>query len=239
MSESRAEAGAVVLVVDDEDEIRRVVRIILEREGYEVIEAGDGLKGLRALFERSPDLVILDVMMPELDGWATLQRIRDVSDVPILMLTARGFETERSRGLRDGADDYVIKPFSPVELTARVAAVLRRAGVQKAPPPHVYDDAFLHIDHAQREVVAGGRPVALTPLEYRLLATLVERRAEVLDRDRLLALVWGDDRTVVPAQVKLYVGYLRRKLGPLPDGTSPILTVRGFGYRYRVPEAPE
>ena len=173
------------------------------------------------------------MMMPELDGWATLERMRDVSDVPIIMLTARGFDTERSRGLRSGADDYVIKPFSPMELTARVAALLRRAQGRETELPMVFDDGFLSIDKAQRKVVVGGRDVSLTPLEFRLLTTLVDHRDEVLDRDRLLTLVWGGATAVFPEQVKLYVGYVRRKIGMRADGTSPIETIRGFGYIYR------
>jgi DNA-binding response OmpR family regulator len=177
--------------------------------------------------------VILDVSMPELDGWAVLERIRDLSDVPVLMLTARGEELERVRGLQGGADDYVVKPFGKQELVARVQALLRRAA--KAPheeEPESYGDAYLTIDFAQRQVTVGERTVQLTPLEFRLLATLVRHPRQVLSRDQLLELVWGDSFGVGGDQVKLYVGYLRRKLDADAPASVPIETVRGFGYRY-------
>ena len=233
MTEALEPHGPTILVVDDEEDIRQLVRATLEREGHSVVEAVDGKDAIRKLYELRPALVLLDVMMPELDGWETLERIRDVSEVPIIMLTARGFETERSRGLRAGADDYVIKPFSPLELAARVTALLRRSGSTQEDRPAVYDDGFLRIDKAQRKVAIGDRDVSLTPLEFRLLTTLIDHRDEVLHRDRLLTLVWGGVAAVFPEQVKLYIGYLRRKLGTRPDGESPIETVRGFGYIYR------
>ncbi len=228
------DAATRVLVVDDEQDIRRLVRLTLERDGYEVVEATDGKEALRQLFATEPRLVILDVMMPEMSGWTALERIRDVSDIPVILLTARAFETERVRGLRAGADDYVVKPFSPAELAARVGAILRRS--DRNGPADVstrYEDEFLSLEKAERKVVVDGRHVALTPLEYRLLVTLIDHRGEVLDRERLLTLVWGGPGAVFPEQVKLYVGYLRRKLGNRRDGSSPIETVRGFGYIYR------
>ncbi len=161
--------NAPILVVDDEDDIRLLVREALEREGHETIEATDGRTALRRLYELHPRLVVLDVMMPELDGWQTLERIRDVSDVPVILLTARALEWERTRGLRGGADDYMTKPFSPMELAARVDALLRRAGGRETERPGVYDDGFVRIDFAQRQVVVAGAPVRLTPLEFRLL----------------------------------------------------------------------
>ncbi len=170
--------------------------------------------------------------MPELDGWATLERIRDLSDVPVLMLTARGNELERVRGLTQGADDYVAKPFGRQELLARVQALLRRATARERAVEERYADGFLEIDYANRAVTVGGRAVALTPLEFRLLAAFVQNPNQVLSRDQLLELVWGDPYGVSGDQVKLYVGYLRRKLAERPDDV-PIDTVRGFGYRYR------
>ena len=222
-----------ILVVDDEDDIRCLVREALEREGHETVEAGDGKAALRQLHELHPRLVVLDVMMPELDGWQTLERIRDVSDVPVILLTARALEWERTRGLRAGADDYMTKPFSPMELAARVDALLRRAGSRENDRPGSYDDGFVRIDFARRQVTVAGAPVSLTPLEYRLLAAFTEHQEQVLDRDQLLKMVWGSRTAVFPDQVKVYVGYLRRKLGVRSDGTSPIETVRGFGYIYR------
>jgi DNA-binding response OmpR family regulator len=223
-----------ILVVDDDSITRDLLRGVLERAGHEVREAGDGRAGLRDLYAASPDLVILDVEMPELDGWATLERIRDLSDVPVLMLTARETELERVRGLHGGADDYVVKPFGHLELAARVQALLRRAG-DRASEQETYADSLVRIDHAQRAVSYAEREVQLTPLEFKLLATFVRHPNQVLSRDQLLELVWGDAIGVSPEQVKLYVGYLRHKLDPDAPESTPIETVRGFGYRYRRP----
>ncbi len=223
-----------VLVVDDDEVARAQLRGVLERAGHEVSEAQDGRAGLRELYAKPADLVILDVSMPELDGWATLDRIRDMSDVPVLMLTARESELERVRGLKGGADDYVIKPFGTQELAARVYALLRRAGPREA-EQQTYADALVTIDFAQRAVTYGGQDVRLTPQEFKLLAVFVRHPNQVLSRDQLLELVWGDPYGVSPEQVKLYVGYLRHKLDPQAPEDTPIETVRGFGYRYRRP----
>jgi DNA-binding response OmpR family regulator len=227
--------GARVLVVDDDPDIRGLVRELLERSGYRVAAAADGREGLRALYASPPDLVLLDINMPQLDGWQTLERIRDLSDVPVIMLTARAAELEKVRGLKAGADDYVTKPFGRQELLARVEAQLRR-GSQRQEVLERYDDGYLTIDFAQRLVLVEGRGVSLTPLEFKLLATFVRHPNHVLSRDQLLELVWGDPYGVSGDQVKIYVGYLRRKLGEGAEG-GPIETVRGFGYRYRPPAA--
>jgi DNA-binding response OmpR family regulator len=225
-----------VLVVDDEADVRNLIRILLERAGHAVSEASSGREALRRLHAVRPSLVVLDVTMPEMDGWQTLERIRDLSDVPVLMLTARAGELDKVRGLKAGADDYVVKPFGRQELLARVEALLRRAG--GAPEVReTYTDSAVTIDFAAREVTAGDQTVALTPLEFRLLAALVRHPNQVLSRDQLLDLVWGDSGTVAADQVKLYIGYLRRKLGWDTDA-SPVETVRGFGYRYRPPSPP-
>jgi DNA-binding response OmpR family regulator len=225
---------ARILVVDDDPSMRDLLRGMLERAGHEVREAEDGRTGLRDLYTATPDLVILDVNMPELDGWALLERIRDLSDVPILMLTARDAEMERVRGLQGGADDYVVKPFGHQEIVARVQVLLRRTR-SRIGEQQTYADPVVTIDFAQREVRFREREVKLTPLEFRLLATFVRHPNQVLSRDQLLELVWGDSVGVSPEQVKLYVGYLRRKLEPSALGSTPIETVRGFGYRYRRP----
>ncbi len=224
-----------ILVIDDDPVSRALVRSVLERTGR-IREAGDGRAGLRELYASQPDLVVLDVEMPGLDGWTTLERIREVSEVPVLMLTARRGELERVRGLQGGADDYVAKPFGPQELAARVHALLRRAGTL-ANRAQTYADAALSIDFAQREVRYRDLPIRLTPLEFRLLASFVAHPNQVLSRDQLLELVWHDPHGVSPDQVKLYVGYLRHKLDPLAPASTPIQTVRGFGYRYRTPKA--
>jgi len=222
-----------VLVVDDEADIRELVRELLGRAGYDVVEAPNGSEALKLFYSQQPDFVILDVQMPVLDGWETLARIRDVSDVPVLMLTARAEELDKVRGLRAGADDYLTKPFGRQELLARVSANLRRAGTRET-VPELYADAFVTIDFAQRSVFAGDDQVSLTPLEFRLLTAFVQNPNQVLSHEQLLELVWGDERAAERDQVKLYVGYLRRKLGTSGDD-PPIETVRGFGYRYRPP----
>jgi DNA-binding response OmpR family regulator len=220
---------ARLLVIDDEPDVRELLRELLERAGYDTHEASDGREGLRELYATPMDLVILDVTMPGLDGWATLERIRDVSDVPVLMLTARGTELERVRGLKAGADDYVTKPFGRQELLARVETLLRRPrGLEGE--RETYADARLTIDYSQRSVTMDGAELQLTPLEFRLLSAFVRHPNQVLSRDQLLELAWGDSYSVSTDQVKLYVGYLRKKLGGDPP---PIETVRGFGYRYR------
>jgi DNA-binding response OmpR family regulator len=225
--------GSQILVVDDDDDIRGLVRTLLERAGHQVSDASDGREGLRELYAGSPDLVILDVAMPGLDGWATLERIREVSDVPVLMLTARDAELERVRGLKGGADDYVVKPFGRQELVARVDALLRRPHSRGA--QDTYADPRLSISFAQRAVRYDDREVALTRLEYRLLSVFVRHPNQVLSHEQLRELVWGDTTTASRDEVKLYVGYLRRKLAPDAPGSTPIETVRGFGYRYKTP----
>jgi DNA-binding response OmpR family regulator len=223
-----------ILVVDDDEDIRGLLLALLERAGHKIFEAPDGRTGLRELYSRSPDLVILDVAMPGLDGWATLERIREATDVPVLMLTARDAEMERVRGLQGGADDYVVKPFGRQELVARVDVLLRRprsGGAQES-----YADARLRISFAQRAVRYDEREVVLTPLEYRLLAAFVRHPNQVLNHDQLRELVWGDRLETSRDEVKLYVGYLRRKLAPDAPQSTPIQTVRGFGYRYRPPK---
>src|SRR5258708_6315020 len=224
-------AASRIFVVDDDDEIRGLLRALLERAGYEVSEASDGRSGLRELYGGSPDLIILDVAMPGLDGWATLERIREVTDVPVLMLTAHDAELERVRGLKGGADDYVVKPFGRQELVARVDVLLRRP--RSGGAEETYADTRLSISFAQRAVRYDEREVVLTPLEYRLLSAFVRHPNQVLSHDQLRELVWGDSFGTSRDEVKLYVGYLRRKLAPDAPRGTPIETVRGFGYRYR------
>jgi len=224
--------GPRILVVDDDEDIRVLLRELLERAGYRVDEAEDGRTALRRLYEAPPSLVVLDVTMPEMDGYQTLERIRDLSDVPVIMLTARTQELERVRGLASGADDYVPKPFGRQELLARVQALLRRTG-GKAEINESYRDDFVEIDYLQRRVLVRDREVQLTPLEFKLLSAFVQHPNQVLSRDQLLELVWGDPYGVSGDQVKLYVGYLRKKLDPDAPDSVPVETVRGFGYRYK------
>jgi DNA-binding response OmpR family regulator len=223
--------AARVLVIDDDDDIRGLVVELLQRAGLTVEQAPDGRAGLRAFHQSPADLVVLDVSMPELDGWETLERIRDLSDVPVIMLTARGAELERVRGLQAGADDYMVKPFGRQELVARVQALLRRARATGGDDRQdSYADDRLTIDFAQRAVTYDSRDVSLTPLEFKLLSAFVRHPRQVLSRAQLLELVWGDAYGVSGDQVKLYVGYLRRKLDPETPDAVPIETLRGFVY---------
>jgi DNA-binding response OmpR family regulator len=225
---------AKVLVVDDDEVVRALVGALLQRAGHQVLSAQDGRAALRVLFRERVDLVLLDIDMPELDGWQTLDRVREVSDVPVLMLTAQDQELDKVRALRSGADDFVVKPFGRQELVARAEALLRRSAARgPATPPDVYTDAALTVDHEQRTARAQDAELPLTPLEFRLLAAFIRHPGQVLSADRLLDLVWGD-RLGGRDQVKLAVGRLRAKLAPHVEPT-PIHTVRGFGYRYVPP----
>ena len=220
-----------VLVVDDDDDIRLLLDQLLKGGGYTVETSADGRAALRAFHANPADLVILDLSMPDLDGFETLERLRDVSDVPVILLTARTGEIDKVRGFRAGADDYVVKPFGRQELLARIAALLRRT-----PEPTLveqYDDGALSIDYAQRLVMVRGLPVRLTPLEFRLLDAFARHPGQVLSAEQLIEHCWGNEAGVSRDQVKLYVSYVRKKLGQNSDGWQPIETVRGFGYRYR------
>lgn len=218
-----------VLVVDDDPDLRALVVTLLKRNDMEAIEAADGDEAVRQFYANRPDLVVLDVSMPNRDGWAVLERIREMSSVPVLMLTSSVGELDKVRGLRGGADDYVAKPFGTQELIARIQALLRRAEPRADPPP-VHTDSAVMIDFGQRRVVAGGSELSLTPTEFKMLSTFVQHPGQVLSHDQLLELVWGDLGASSRESVKLYVGYLRRKLREA--SVDPIRTVRGFGYRY-------
>jgi DNA-binding response OmpR family regulator len=222
-----------VLVVDDDGDIRLLLQELLVGAGYLVETAPDGRAALRAFFENPADVVVLDLSMPELDGFETLERLRDLSDVPVILLTARSGEIDKVRGFRAGADDYVVKPFGRQELLARVGALLRRAGE----PTHLerYDDGTLSIDYGTRMVMCRGLPVRLTPLEFRLLDAFTRHPGQVLSAEQLIEHCWGHEAGVSRDQVKLYVSYVRKKLGQDGDGWQPIETVRGFGYRYVPP----
>jgi DNA-binding response OmpR family regulator len=195
------------------------------------IEAADGREGLRQFYEHRPQLLILDIGLPELDGWQVLERVRELGDVPVLILTAASDELDKVRGLRQGADDYVTKPFGRQELIARIEALLRRAGETDV-ADDVHSDGLVEIDFTQRRVKIDDKELDLTPTEFRLLAALVRHPNQVLSHDQLLEMAWGDSVNRSRQQVKLYVGYLRRKLADASD-QDPIETVRGFGYRYR------
>jgi two-component system KDP operon response regulator KdpE len=223
----------LILVVDDEPRMVRFVRMNLELEGYQVAEAGSGMEALQKVRDDLPDLVLLDVMMPEMDGFETLERLREISTVPVIMLTVRGDEEDRIRGLELGADDYVAKPFSPRELASRIRAVLRRADM---PSPvsktALRIDDRLEIDFRQREVIVEGERIGLRPTEYRLLYHLVNNAGWVMTHEMLLSKVWGYEYREESGLLRLYITYLRKKIEPDPAHPIYILTERGVGYRF-------
>lgn len=224
----------VILVVDDEPRISEAVAMNLELEGYQVLCADNGREALRKITGELPDLVILDVMMPDIDGFETLRMIREISNVPVIMLTVKGGETDKVRGLELGADDYVTKPFSPKELVSRVKAVMRRAqipGLVSKAEVRVDDD--LSIDFSRRTVTVKGKEVHLRPTEYRLLYHLVSNAGSVVTHETLLRKVWGYEYRNEDQYLWLYITYLRQKLGDNPKEPKYILGERGIGYRFR------
>ena len=228
-----AEPKKLVLVVDDEQRIRRFVRMNLELEGYEVIEAADGMEALDQVRERLPAVVLLDVAMPRLDGFEALQYIRQISDVPVIILTVKGEEEDRVRGLDLGADDYVTKPFSPRELASRIRAILRRvesASLETAEPLPIDED--LSIDFSNREIIVNGERVKLRPTEYRLLYHLVQNAGWIVPHQTLVRKVWGPEYEDEKRLLRLYITSLRKKIEPDPSNPRYILTERGVGYRF-------
>ncbi len=222
-----------VLVVDDEERMVRFIRLNLEHDGFEVVEAFNGQQAMDKIRETLPDLVLLDVMMPDIDGFEVLRLIRENNDVPVIMLTAKNEEDDRVQGLELGADDYVSKPFSPRELVSRVKAVLRRnEGARSSTSGLIQVDDYLKIDFDRREVWVNNELVKLRPTEYRLLYHLVQNAGWVISHDQILAKVWGYEYRDEPHYVRLYVNYLRQKLEQDPAKPKYILTERGVGYRF-------
>ena len=220
-----------ILVVDDEPRMVRFIRLNLEQDGFETLAAFNGKEALDKVREQLPDLVLLDVMLPDMDGFEVLRLIREISDVPIIMLTARSDEEDIVRGLKLGADDYITKPFSPRVLTSRIQAVLRR--YQAVMPDEVIEvDDRLKIDLGRREVWVDGQLVKLRPTEFRLLYHLVKNAGWVLTYEQILHKVWGLEYENEHHYVRLYVNYLRQKLEKDPSNPKYILTERGVGYRF-------
>ena len=228
------EQDKTILVVDDEPRIIEAVSMNLELEGYQVSAARNGYGALQKLTEDLPDLIILDVMMPEIDGFETLRKIREVSTVPVIMLTVKGEEIDKIKGLDLGADDYVTKPFSPKELVSRVKAVLRRVEMPTpAPKTEIRVDDSLSIDFSHRKVMVKGKEVHLRPTEYRLLYHLVSNAGHVLTHETLLRRVWGYEYRDEDHYLWLYITYLRQKLEEDTKHPKYILGERGIGYRFK------
>jgi DNA-binding response OmpR family regulator len=222
-----------ILVVDDEERMVRFIRLNLEHDGFHVIEAFNGTQAINKIRSDLPDLVLLDIMMPDLDGFEVLKIVREVSSVPVIMLTAKGEEDDRVRGLELGADDYITKPFSPRELVSRVKAVLRRTELASVTTRGLIEvDDRLKLDFDRREVWVEGKLVKLRPTEYRLLYHLVQKPGWVMTHDDLLTKVWGYEYRDEPHYVRLYINYLRNKIEKDPANPKYILTERGVGYRF-------
>jgi DNA-binding response OmpR family regulator len=230
---AKSPENKLILAVDDEPKMIRFIRMNLELEGYRVSEATNGMQALEKAREELPDLVLLDVMMPDMNGFETLEHIREMSTVPVIMLTVQSEEEDIVRGLTLGADDYVTKPFSPRELVSRIKALLRRA---EMPAPMektmVEIDGRLSIDFQRHEVWVEGEQVKLRPTEYRLLYHLVNNAGWVMSHETLLSKVWGPEYRDEIQYLRLYINYLRQKIEVDPAHPNYILTERGVGYRF-------
>jgi two-component system, OmpR family, KDP operon response regulator KdpE len=222
-----------ILMVEDEAGLRNAVRLYLEMEGYRVVTAVDGEEGLTKTREDLPDVILLDVMLPGIDGFETLRRLRRFSSAPVLIITAKGDENDVVKGLRLGADDYVRKPFGQAELASRIQAVLRRTSAAAAEDDTaIVVDDYLTLDFVRHEVFAGGEKVQFRPTEYRLLYHLATNPGRVQTYEQLLAKVWGPEYRDEDNYVRLYITYLRKKIEPDPAHPRYILTERGLGYRF-------
>ena len=219
-----------ILIIEDDVLQADVVRILLEHSGFNVVHAMDGVEGLRRLYEIQPDLVVLDLMLPQVDGWEVCRRIREMSTVPIIIMTSRRSDEEKVKGLRMGADDYVVKPFNPQELAARIQAVLRRT---RLPPPSKttvmrFSGGDLIVDPANLTVVVDGKPIELTPTEFTILEVLMRAVGRIVSRDELSAVLYQRETTPYERSLDVHVSHLRRKLEDV--GWTAIRTVRGQGY---------
>jgi len=222
--------SAKILVVDDEPQVRRTLRAILTGQGCSVIEARDGEEAIEEVKADCPDLVLLDINMPGIDGLETCKRIRELSDVPIIMVTVRGSEKDKVVALDAGADDYLVKPFGTQELLARVRAAVRRLPSAEEIPPFVSPN--LKIDFEHRRVIARGQPVHLTPTEFELLKQLVMNQGKPVSHLKLLHLLWGPEHSNDREPLRVFIGQLRRKIEPDPDEPRFILTEPLIGYRF-------
>jgi DNA-binding response OmpR family regulator len=227
---------AKILVIEDENDLASLLEIGLKREGYQVTSAKDGVEGLKVLWEQSPDLILLDVMMPRMNGWETCRRIREHSDVPVIMVTALGAEQDKVRGLDLGADDYLTKPFSMAELVARVRAALRRQVYPAANSEVVPIDERLAVDRVRCQVIVDGQRLELSGTEYRILACLLDNAGRIVTHQSLLTQVWGWEYVEEIDYVKVYIHHLRQKIEKDSRKPKYIITERGLGYRFQMPQ---
>jgi two-component system KDP operon response regulator KdpE len=226
-------SGKTVLVVDDESRMVEFIAMNLELEGFRVVRAANGSEALEKATKEHPDLVLLDIMMPEMDGFETLQGLRETSSVPVIFLTAKSEEVDRIKGLDLGADDYITKPFSPRELVSRIRAVLRRTEPAAVTSSEIVVDNELRVNFNQRKVIVRGQEVRLRPTEYRLLYQLVTNAGKLLTHEVLLSRVWGAEYRDEDQYVRLYITYLRQKIEKDPKNPKYILSERGLGYRFK------
>jgi len=226
-------SGKTVLVVDDESRMVEFIAMNLELEGFRVVRAANGSEALEKATREHPDLVLLDIMMPDMDGFETLQGLRETSSVPVIFLTAKSEEVDRIKGLDLGADDYITKPFSPRELVSRIRAVLRRTEPAAVTSSEIVVDSELRVNFDQRKVIVRGQEIRLRPTEYRLLYQLVTNAGKLLTHEVLLSRVWGAEYRDEDQYVRLYITYLRQKIEKDPKNPRYILSERGLGYRFR------
>jgi two-component system KDP operon response regulator KdpE len=220
-----------ILAVDDDKTLIKFLSEYLEGEGYDVVPAYRGRKALKLFYDQRPDLVVLDVMMPGMDGWEVCARLRELADTPVIMLTAKTSEADKLRGFRLGIDDYITKPFSLAELGARVKAVLARSAVSSETDKGTLYMGSLEVDVRKREATLSGEPISLTPTEFRLLLSLAKRPGEAVSQEELISAVWGDLRQKQGSALRRYVWFLRQKIEDDAGDPRRLLTVRGYGYR--------
>ena len=219
-----------ILLIDDDASLRNLLSQYLQLRGYRAVHAANGRDGLRRLFEERPALVVLDVMMPELDGWSTLERIREMSGVPVILLTAKDAEADKLRGFQLGSDDYLTKPFSFAELLARIDAVMKRT-TSSAAQPSVLQVGGLVVDPGRHLVTRDGQPIELTPTEFKLLEVLIRAPGQVFTQEQLVSSVWGDEYVDEVGYIRRYVWHLRQKIEPEPNNPTYIQNERGVGYK--------
>jgi two-component system KDP operon response regulator KdpE len=224
-------ASETLLLVDDDTTLLRFLTEYLEREGYVVRTADRGQAALRQFYEARPDIVVLDVMMPGMDGWEVCARLRELAETPVILLTAKTSEADKLRGFRLGVDDYITKPFSLAELGARIRAVLTRTAGQRSQQASVLQVGALRVDLGRREASLGGQTLELTPTEFRLLACLAARPGQAVAQADLVREAWGGLRQETGSALRRYVWFLRQKIEADPDQPKRLLTVRGYGYR--------
>lgn len=224
---------STILLIDDDPSLHNLLSQYLEQQGHRIFHAADGREGLRQLFEQRPDLIVLDVMMPHLDGWATLERIREMSSMPVILLTAKDTEADKLKGFRLGGDDYVTKPFSFAELSARIEAVLKRSAGNNRQSP-VLQVGGLILDPIRHLVTRDGQPIELTPTEFKLLEIFMRAPGQVFTQEQLVSKVWGDEYADEIGYIRRYIWHLRQKIEPEPNNPTYLHNERGIGYKLMV-----